>query len=369
MLVIPSILLVLGSEFKAGLDILGMVVAAGSFMFGLGAIPAGLLERKLGGRRLLLIYQLGSSLAVLAIISAQSLAALLIGVMALGLFGSIYHPAGLTLLSRRVDNLSRALGYHGVAGSLGLSLGPLLAGIFTDLISWRAAFIVLAAVNLVLAFLTTVFIPKSSHTATVEPDAQRTSATNRPALIIYYFIIVVIGFSFAGFTTFMPTHFSLNTTGIFTGLSDTFRGGLFTTIVLLSGIVGQIVGGHVGDRYSRTRILFVIIALNIPLLLLMGFCVEWLLVAVAVLFGAVHFAIQPVGNALIANFTHSNSRGIGYGINFFLNFGVGSIGAALGGVIAEWWGVSQVFTAMGIILLPGLLLAWLMNRIAGNINR
>ncbi len=50
MLVLPSILLVLQSEFNVGLATLGLIVAVSQFMFGLGSIPAGLLEKKLGGR-------------------------------------------------------------------------------------------------------------------------------------------------------------------------------------------------------------------------------------------------------------------------------------------------------------------------------
>jgi len=38
------------------------MASAGAFMFGAGAIPAGILEAKLGGRVLLLIYQVGLKL-------------------------------------------------------------------------------------------------------------------------------------------------------------------------------------------------------------------------------------------------------------------------------------------------------------------
>jgi len=47
------------------------MASAGAFMFGLGAIPAGLLETRLGGKKLLVIYQIGSGLAALILVTAQ----------------------------------------------------------------------------------------------------------------------------------------------------------------------------------------------------------------------------------------------------------------------------------------------------------
>ncbi len=366
MLVIPSILLVLQQEFQVGLDTLGYIVAASSFMFGLGALPAGFLEKRLGGRRLLLIYQLGTTGAVLIIIASRSLPMLTVGMMVLGIFASLYHPSGLALLSRRVNNLSKALGYHGVAGTSGLAFGPLLAATFTEWLSWRAAFGIMALFNLALALLTARLIPARTSKNQIEEDAQNTNVTNRPALITYFIISIFVGLAFAGFTTFLPTHFSLFTAKITAFLSVTIRGGLFTTIVFLGGVIGQIIGGYLGDKFSRPKLLFAILFLNIPFLILIGFTTELTLILIAIVFGTAHFALQPVGNAMIANFTHSRSRGIGYGVSFFLSFGVGSIGAAAGGFIAERFGVQYVFPVLGIVLLPTLILAFyiyrLMNR-------
>ena len=115
-----------------------------------------------------------------------------------------------------------------------------------------------------------VLIPSRKREPELEDHIQ-TSDTNRFALSLYYGMIVMIGLAFAGFTTFMPTHFALETRNLFTSLSDTVRGGLFTTIVLLSGIIGQILGGVLGDKYSKPKLLLLVIILNIPLLVLMGF--------------------------------------------------------------------------------------------------
>ena len=187
-------------------------------------------------------------------------------------------------------------------------------------------------------------------------DKAETKVTNKPALITYYSIAILIGLSFAGFTTFMPTHFAFETRNIMPSLSDTMRGGIFTSIVLLSGIVGQIFGGYLGNKFSRTRVLFWIIVVNIPFLFLLGFSTGIPLILIGIIFGAAHFTWQPVGNSLIAQITHSHHRGLGYGIGFFLGFGVGALAAGFGGMIAEYLEVAYVFPVMAAILIPAVYL-------------
>lgn len=355
MLVLPAILLVLRDQFNVGLATMGVIATASQFMFGLGALPAGILEKKLGGRTLLLIYQAGVVVSILIIILSQTLWTLTGGLMLLGLSSSIYHPAGLTLISRRVKAISKGMAFHGIMGSIGLALGPIIGASLTVLSGWRLPYFVLGIIMLLLILSTTIFIPSRKRELETADHIQP-EETNRPALLLYYGMIVMIGLAFAGFTTFMPAHFALETRNIFASLSDTIRGGLFTTLVLLSGIIGQMLGGALGDKYSKPKILLWVILLNIPLLALMGYTTGIPLVIFGILLGVTHFIWQPIGNALIAQISHSKHRGLSYGISFFLSFGIGSFAAGIGGLIAENYGINFVFPVMALFFIPGLIL-------------
>ena len=129
---------------------------------------------------------------------------------------------------------------------------------------------------------------------------------------------------------------------------------MFTTLVLLSGILGQIIGGYLGDKNNKAKILLWVILLNIPLLVLMGYTTGIVLVLLAILLGVIHFVWQPVGNSLIAQISHSKHRGLSYGISFFLSFGVGSFAAGIGGAIAENYGINLVFPIMALFLIPAM---------------
>jgi len=56
-----------------------------------------------------------------------------------GLFASIYHPVGISWLSRVFIHTGTALEINCAFGALGASLGTILPGITLNNFSWRAA--------------------------------------------------------------------------------------------------------------------------------------------------------------------------------------------------------------------------------------
>ena len=122
MLALPSLIPVIRNEFDVGLSTLGFMVSISGFMFGLGAIPAGWAEKRFGGRQLLLIYQVGSSISALLVALSGSFQMMVVGLGFMGFFCSIYHPAGLTLISHRIKSLTRGMAIHGIFGSTGSAL-------------------------------------------------------------------------------------------------------------------------------------------------------------------------------------------------------------------------------------------------------
>ena len=89
MLSLPSLILIIQKDYPAGLDIYGVAVSLSAFLFGLGAIPAGWLDRRFGGRTLLITYHIGSALSSIIITISSSFLGFIIGLSLLGLFCSI----------------------------------------------------------------------------------------------------------------------------------------------------------------------------------------------------------------------------------------------------------------------------------------
>ena len=365
MLALPSLIPVIRNEFDVGLSTLGFMVSISGFMFGLGAIPAGWAEKRFGGRQLLLIYQAGSSISALLVALSGSFQMMVVGLGFMGFFCSIYHPAGLTLISHRVKSLTRGMAIHGIFGSTGSALGPILATTAAAIISWRSAYAFLGIFNGLLAISTFIAIPYRKRSTMDETEFENhEESTNKPALILYFLTNALLGMAYYGFTTFMPVHFAENTSSILPNLSANMKAGLFPSMVFIAGIGGQLVGARIGERFHKPTALIFIIAANIPVLLIMGYTSDLLLILSGIMLGIAYFSNQPIGNTLIAEFTHSQNRGLGYGISFFLSFGIGSLAAGFSGIIAENMGVAFVFPAMGILLIPSVVFAFFMRRVA-----
>tara|TARA_B100000315_G_C14595353_1_gene598695 strand:+ start:2274 stop:3437 length:1164 start_codon:yes stop_codon:yes gene_type:complete len=363
MLILPAIFLTLITEFNTDIITLGKITMFSSFVFGLGAIPTGFLEKHTGSRTLLLICQTGIFISGLLAFNSKSLDQLMLSLILLGLFCSMYHPAGLTMISKRIKQTGRAMGYHGMAGNLGLAFGPLLASWFILSYNWRFAYLTISVISLLLLFATLVLIPARQHIQDIDEEFT-VKKTDMPSLMIYYLILILVGFTFSGFTTFLPTHFSNFSDGLLMNVKSIAKGGFLTSLVLLGGMIGQWVAGRMGDKFDKKILLSVIFIFNIPLILMVGYTENYLLLFFAFLFGITYFAYQPIGNTLLSELTHSSQRGIGYGISFFLTFGVGSAAALIGGYLTEKEGTQLVFIYLAVIMFIALLFTVLMKRIS-----
>ena len=122
-----------------------------------------------------------------------------------------------------------------------------------------------------------------------------------------------------------------------------------TTAVLSLGLIGAWFGGWINDKIKRPEIfpilLFIIVS---PLLYLISSVNDSPLLLVSCLFSLFYYAWQPSHNYLISKYTKKSSHGMGFGINFFLIFGIGSIATSIGGYMADEYSVDRFYFLMSV---------------------
>lgn len=362
MVLFPPLMLVIGSEFGVEFDTLGWIYAASNFLFGIGGLPSGWMQVRLGERRLLLLFLAGLALAATLVAFSRGLASLTASLILMGLFSSSYHPAGLTLISRHIPGSAEAMGYHGIAGTLGLAAAPGFAVWVANGLGWRYAYGIVGVVAAAAAVATFFALPQRVGSPTAS-DGNK-GETRRVPLLIFYALSILIGLTFYGFKTYMPAHFAENAGDFLSSMDPMTRGGWLTSGVLLAGLVGQYLGGKIGDRYNKTGILPLIFLAHIPVLILFGTQTGWMLFVSGLALGFVHFSAQPVANVLVADFTSSQMRGVAYGIAFSLNFGLGSLASGFGGMIAVRHGLAAVFPTMSLFMGLAVVLGFWLHRAA-----
>ena len=385
---IPIFVVIWLQEFSVTTALLGTVVAVGYALFGIGALPGGILADRLGAKTLVVACLLGMGGSFLLLGFAPGVPTI---ALALGLWGvaaSVYHPAGLSLLSTGVDERGTGFAYHGMAGNVGIAFGPLVTALLLLAFDWQtvAWLLVVPAVLAVAYALTAEF----DEMAAVSTDGGEDDAgsdglggflTDARALFTAGFalaiaVVLMNGLFYRGVLTFLPDvlgdflppitdYVRLFEPG--SAMAEEFDLASYVYVALLTvGIGGQYVGGKLTDRIPvTTGLLGVFAGLAVVAVLFVPAAQAGLgpLLAVSALLGFLLFAIQPLYQATIAEYSPPDGRGLSYGFTYLANFGVGAAGAALAGILLSAVGTDGTFLALAAFPVLGAALAVVLSRV------
>ncbi|TKX47089.1 MFS transporter [Halorubrum sp. SD690R] len=398
---IPILLTVWVGEFSTTAAALGVVVTLGYGLFGVGALPGGILVDCFGSKPLILACLAGMAGSFLAVSLAPTLPVLAVAVAIWGLTASVYHPAGLSLLSTSVDQRGTALGYHGIGGNLGIALGPLATALLLLAFDWRlvTAALALPAVA-VAAYGVTVDVDAALSSADPEPGASAADggpngdstggasgdvslssvATDTRILIAGGFLLVFAFVTFSGlyyrtFLTFLPDLLGDVLGGLVdlqlvdpeSPYADQFDAGRYLYVAVLTvGVFGQFLGGRIADRVPPERGLMALMGVlsALALLFIPATGAVATFVAVSLALGVALFTVQPLSQATVAAYSPSEARGLSFGYTYVGIFGIGALGSTLAGTILTRAGPSELFVVLAIIAALGAVSATAVSRFA-----
>ena len=129
---------------------------------------------------------------------------------------------------------------------------------------------------------------------------------------------------------------------------------------LVSTAVGLLIGGELGDRYGRKYVIWVSILGSSPFALLLPYCdLAWTIV-LAILVGMV---MSSAMSAILVYATELLPGNVGMisGAFFGLSFGLGGIGSAIFGWLADLYGIQRVFQLTAFLPLLGIVTYFLPN--------
>jgi FSR family fosmidomycin resistance protein-like MFS transporter len=304
------------------------------------------------------------SLAGLVVLSvAHSYAVLLVGASLLGVGSSVFHPE-----SSRVARMASG-GRHGLAQSLfqvggntGQAIGPLAAAIVV--VRWGQSSLMFFALlallscsilwnvgtwykNHGLARLRNSAAQKAQH-APLPPGSVRRGMSVLLALIFSKYVYLA---SITSYFTFYLIH----------RFGVSVRDAQLELFVFLGAVaVGTILGGPVGDRIGRKRVIWFSILGALPFSLALPYAsLFWtgpLLVAIGLILASAFPAIVVFAQELVPG-----KVGMISGLFFGLSFGMGGIGAAGLGALADVIGIERVYDLCSYLPAIGLLAAFLPN--------
>ena len=375
---IPILMTIWLLEFSTTAALLGTVVSVGYGLFGAGALPGGLLVDRYGSRTLIVGCLAGMGASFLLLSVASGIVGIAAALALWGLSASVYHPAGLTLISNGVKQRGRGFAYHGMAGNVGIAGGPLVTAVLLLAFGWETVTVLLAVPALVAAAvgLRIRFDPRAAIDDRDESDGGRGDGPSSIAEFVgdsrrlftvgfgLVFVIVSLnGLYYRGALTFLPDLLGDFLTaavgdvrpGIFdpdSPLAEEFDLSSYLYAGLLTvGIGGQYLGGRLTERIEPDRGLIVmlsalsVIALAFVPAARLGL---WGLIAASVALGFTLFAMQPLTQATIAKYSMPGSRGLSFGYTYLAIFGIGALGAAITGAVLTYASVSVMFGVLAV---------------------
>ena len=369
-LAIPIFLVVWLDAFDVSVAIIGLIVALGYAPFGLGALPSGLLADRYGPKRLVLVCLVGMSVSFSALAVAPSIYAVAACLLLWGITASIYHPAGLALISTGVEDRGTVFAWHGIAGNLGIALGPFATATLLLLFEWRLVALALAVPG-ILAMVYGLRVQFDPTAAVDDADAASGSLgaaefrSNSAKLfagsfLLVFAVVTIVGLYYRRVLTYLPEilHGLPAMTGLEppAGLEELSLGDYFYVGLLVAGMAGQYVAGKLTSRVPVARGLVVVFAVlavlavafvpvsSMGLLVIFAYC--------GVL-GFSLFAIEPFYQEAVAVYTPAESRGLSYGYTYLAMFGLGSVNIAAGGFLLDHATLGVFFATLAAIALVG----------------
>src|SRR4051812_38899733 len=312
-----------------------------------------------------LMVGMGFTLVGLAMMSqATTYPVILLSAALIGMGSSVFHPE-----ASRVARMA-AGGRYGLAqslfqvgGNLGGASGPLLAAFIVVPRGQASLLYFCAAALIAMTVLFQVGNWYRARRAATKPAARKTPsgsagtpALTRGRVLFAVAILVLLLFSKNVYQASLGSYYTFYLIEKF-GLS--VQTAQFYLVAFLVGVViGTLLGGWVGDRVGRIPVMWFSILGALPFALMLPhanlFWTAVLAVTVAMIMASAFPAILVYAQELLPG-----RVGLVAGMFFGFSFGLGGLGAAALGKLADWTSIATVYQVTPFLLCLGLLTAFL----------
>ena len=353
-LVLPPLLGNISQDLGVSYQSLGLVATVTYFIYGAGALIGGPLSDTFGSVRVAQISVVITGISSLLFLFCHDIVVFSIAMFLMALWASFYHPTANGLIAKAFQrNTGNAMGLHNAAGNLGQVATPTVAFLIGVAFDWRWSYVFFGILSVIIGLSMSRLNVDEQHVKTKLrfPLMDFLKVPNLWMILVFN---MVVGFLFRGVEVFFPTFLRVGW-----GLSGE-TAALASSLILLFGTAGQLIGGRGSDLYgSMNMLLFSSVGVLFSFLLLFLAPSSFVtMLAFTLIYGITVFSQQPASTNLVNKLTPRSLLGFSYGIMFFFSFGLGSVSAAVLGYLTDAYNISTAFSLnVGVaILLLGLTL-------------
>lgn len=302
---------------------------------------------------------IGSSIAFTAIGWVTSVYGLAAALILGGILFGLCHPDMAARAGRlSAEHAGFIVSLFVTAGRLGFAIGPLIAIFIAETMGMEHLWVFILVAVLAMAGVK-LGMPAPPRKKEEEKEDGRDGLIAslkhvRGPILLLFGIAIVRGTTLANLGGFLPTIFVEKGLGL-------WRGGMANTVIFFSGAIGVMLGGIMGDRYGKPRV--ITIGVGCALAGMLAFqlsSLDWAYISLAVI-GAGVFVPMGVSVALAQEYLPDHR-----GFASSLILGGGWILAGLTAIpislLGERIGMLNAFWTLPIVLLVGFVLAVSLQR-------
>jgi len=254
---------------------------------------------------------------------------LIIASVTIAAFGhALFHPSALGTVSRLTRDAvrGRVTSYFVIGGNLGYALGPICAGAVVWLMG-LPGLVVLAVPGILMSAVLRRILPTPDRREGARPAAAPVARTSYRAIALMVAASGLRAWAIFGSVAYLPTVLTLR------GF-DLVTANLLVSGMLISGVVGQVVGGSLSDRYGRKDCTILGLMAAIPPFLVFLTAGGAISLVALMVFGFALWSTFAVSVAMAHEIAPANV-GLVSGLMLGLSVGVGGLGVALTGLISD----------------------------------
>jgi len=359
-IVYPALLPEMRLEFEFGYATAGVLVGLLWASYGALQFPGGLLADTTSHRVALVVGAVVTASGLIAIVFSPVFGLFVVATVVMGAGTGLYGPSRVAVLSNvYADHESTAIGVSQAAGNVGNAIFPLLAGVLSTYVGWRAGLGYLAPLLAVVAVALWVTVPVDAARTDSTQSVRRLLKSAWRALMtrpVYSGtgVLLLIMFVYQSLTGFLPIYL-VDETGVSTAGAATLYSGFFAAAVGM-----QLGAGVLADRFGIQRVIAGFAAASIPGFVLLLVADSLTVTILAVVSVSCLLGCFPPAHAYTVGVVPPSVQGTGYGAIRTVYIGCGATGPVLTGFIIDFgsfaWAVGTLGVAVGGIVLLGWLL-------------
>jgi predicted MFS family arabinose efflux permease len=350
----------LAREFGAGAREISALITAGTLAIALTAPFTGAVADVLGRKRLITAAMFAATVPTVMVATAGDLQSIVIWRFIQGLLLPPIFTVALAYIGDEWPpaQIAGVAGIYVSGSSLGGFCGRFIPGVLTDVIGWRAAFLVLAALCLAGAVLVAVALPAERRFVRspgfMASGRQMLRHLGNPQLVATYGVGFGVLFNFIAVFTYVSFYLAAPPYNF----SPTLLGAIFVTYLV--GTVGTPLTGRAVTRFGRRSLMLGVIAAWVAGLALLLAPPVLLIVFGLTLCAGCGMLCQAISTGYVtATASEGRSSAIGlYVSSFYIGGSAGGYFAGLAWNAAGWPAVVALAAAVLAAMAAIVALVW-----------